>query len=136
MSIEILQKTNDGEDLAPHHLSLLQSAVNGFLTEAGDVAFCELYQLVKTGYKKPFFHGIENMTIDHIGYVYWKGKQVEHYNLPWGYSEEAKKHAEELASRCSHLESLNVPVSCTAAIWRWEQYQNQKPEVFAGYQGA
>ena len=123
----ILQQTHDGEDLAPEHLSLLQSAVNGWLTETGEVAFDALLASVKAGYSRPWFHGIEHLTIDHVGYVYWKGQNVEHFDFrdwhdkPYAYGPEGKAAAEEVADRCRQLETAGVPVNTTTAIWKWPQ---------------
>lgn len=120
----ILSNTNDGDDLTPEHLKLVEGAVNGNLTMLGFELFLELYQNFQNGYKKPWFHGIENLTIDHEGYVYWKGQHVEHYTLSWAFSDKAKQQAKELADRCLHLEKHNVPVSIRTAIWTWENYAN------------
>jgi len=119
---EILRRTRDGEDLSPEHLWMVQEMVNGRLNELGEQEFEKLYQLALQGYKKPWFHGIENLTIDHAGYVFWKGKVVEHYNSPWKWSAEAKAAAEDLARRCRHLESLGVEPTTTSAVWEWEKY--------------
>jgi hypothetical protein len=55
-AIEVLQLTNDGDDLGPHDLSLLQSAVNGHLTEEGLAAFDQLHERCKSGsYQRPFY---------------------------------------------------------------------------------
>jgi hypothetical protein len=123
MACEILQKTNDGNDLDPRHLKLVEMAVNGSLNDKGYAAFRELFESVKAGYKPPWFHGIENMVRRQTGYVYWKGKAVEHYDSPWAYSPEAKKSAEELADRCRYLESIGVEVNTGNAIWQWEKYK-------------
>ena len=120
VAIEILQKTNDGDDLDPQHLKLLELAVNGFLNDNGEAAFKELYTSVKTGYKKPWLHGVENLTIDHIGYVRWRGKRVEHYDISWAYSAEAKIAAQELGRRCLILESRREIPTTHNAIWTWE----------------
>jgi hypothetical protein len=79
-SIEIIRATHDGDDLAPPDLKLVELAVNGWLNEAGEVAFAELLANVRRGYKPPWFMGIEHMTRDHQRYVYWKGQRVEHYD--------------------------------------------------------
>ena len=121
-AIEILRATNDGDLLSPIDLSLLQSAVNGWLTEAGETAFYQLLERTRTGYRAQWFHGIEHLTIDHEGYIYWKSSQVEHYTPSWAYSEEAHNNAKELAERCRHLEATNVPVNTTNAIWHWEKH--------------
>ena len=121
MAIEIIQSTHDGDDLAPEHLSLVQSAVNDWLTAEGKLAFEQLYESVKKGYVKPWFHGIENLTRDHEGYVYWKGQRVEHYSPSEAYSDKARTSAEELADRCRQLEAKGKPVNVTTAIWRWPE---------------
>jgi len=120
MACDILQRTNDGDDLDPIHLKLIEDAVNGFLNEKGIEYFKEIHKSVISGqYKKPPFHGIENMTIDHIGYVHWKGVIVEHYTLSWAYSEEAHKSALELERRCKILESRGIIPDTNSAIWNW-----------------
>jgi len=116
---EILHKTRDGDDLSPPDLYLLQEMVNDRLNEAGKRAFEELYQNVLKGYKPPWFHGIEHLTRDHVGYVLWKGKRVEHYDSPWAYSADAKKNAEEVASRCRILESRGETPTTQNVIWTW-----------------
>jgi len=123
MAITILQKTNDGDDLDPMHLKLVELAVNDFLNEEGKATFRKLFDDVNKGYEPPWFHGIENMRRSQQGYIFWKGKEVEHYDSPWAYTLDGKKSAEELAVRCRHLESIGVAVSTSTAIWRWEQYQ-------------
>src|SRR6266849_4844698 len=76
-AIEILQRTHDGDDLAPEHLKLIELAVNDVLTEIGQVAFEQLYTQVTGGtYVEPWYHDIEYLRKDHHGYVYWKGIQV------------------------------------------------------------
>jgi len=118
LACEILQKTNDGDDLDPRDLKLVENAVNGFLTEAGYQAFQELHQKVLNGYTPRWFH-VEHLTRNHIGYVYWKGHRVEHYDSPWAYSPEGKKAAEELARRCRILEAEGQELNVNTAIMRW-----------------
>ena len=119
-SCEILQKTRDGEDLSPWHLKLVELAVNDFLSEKGKEHFQELYASVLAGYKKPWFWGIEHLTIDHTGYVYWKGKQVEHFSYPADKVEESKQEAMELAHRCRILEDQGKVPTTATAVWSWE----------------
>jgi hypothetical protein len=120
LSIKILQKTNDGDDLEPWHLSLLENAVNNNLTEAGWERLIKIHDEVLAGtYKKPWFHDVENLTVDHVGYVYWKGIEVEHYTHP--YRPANKSCAEELGVRCRYLESKSIPVNTRSAIWRWHE---------------
>ena len=51
-AIEILQATNDGDDLIPNHLKLVEDAVNGFLNEDGLKVFQILLETVRGGYFK------------------------------------------------------------------------------------
>ncbi len=59
-------------------------------------------------------------------YIYWKGHQVEHYEIPWAYTEEAHKSAIELARRCQILESKGIEPTVNSAIWRWEESENSQ----------
>ena len=119
-AIAILQATSDGDRLAPLDLKLVENAVNGFLNEEGIKVFNQLHETIAAGkYKQPWFHGIEYMTIDHVGYIYWKGAVVEHYEPPWAYSKEAKENAQELKRRCDILESKGIPLNITTVIWNW-----------------
>jgi hypothetical protein len=124
MSIEILQRTHDGDALDPRDLALIQCIVNAGpydVTEAGEVAFDDLYRrATEEEYVKPWFYDIEYLTRDHIGYVYWKGRQVEHFDYREDYDGE-RKAALELARRCRILEARGVKPTSTTAIWKWEE---------------
>jgi hypothetical protein len=124
MIIEILHTTNDGNDLSPQHLKLVEIASNNNLSEAGEVALYELYSNVKKGYTKPWFLGIEHMTRDQDGFVYWKDTQVEHYDHDhWcseGYEAQMFNDAKELSRRCLILESAKLEVNSSNVIWNWD----------------
>lgn len=119
-AIAILKNTNDGDDLSPLHLSIVEYAVNGHLNERGMEVFNTIHADVMAGtYKKSWFHGIEHLTNDHEGYVYWKGQHVEHYSFS-DYERE-EQAALELARRCRILEEEGQPVNSTTAIWKWDR---------------
>ena len=112
-------------NLSPDHLYILQEAVNGHLNETGQKLFKDIHRDVISGkYKMPWFHGIENMTIGHQGFVFWKGKEIEHFNPGWAYSKEAKLNAKELKDRCCHLEKISVQINTATVIWNWEKHQS------------
>lgn len=114
-AIELLKLTHDGGSLSPTHLSLLQSACNGILTEEGEVAFEELYRRVKSGtYELSWMCGVQHLTQDHQGYVYWRGRHVEHYS--YTDFEQKREAAERLAQRCLSLEAKGFPVNARTAI--------------------
>jgi len=52
-ALEIIIATNDGDDLAPQHLKLVEMAVNGFLNDKGQQAFEDLLANVRSGYTPP-----------------------------------------------------------------------------------
>ena len=128
--IEIVRATHDGDDLAPPDLKLVETAVNGWLNEAGEVAFAKLLANVRSGYKPPWFMGIEHMTRDHQRYVYWKGIQVEHYDHDvWqqdGWRERMKADAKELARRCRWLEENGKVVNTANVLAKWEELPEQQ----------
>jgi len=113
-AIEIIEATEDGEKLHPRDLKLVENAVNGFLTEAGLEAFAELYRKVTAGeYVGPFeapYFGIEGLTIDPTGFVYWRGVRVDHYNPGWCWGEEARAQAQAMAARCLRYEAAGLEV--------------------------
>jgi hypothetical protein len=91
-AIVILEKTRDGDDLDPKLLGLVELAVNGNLNNVGKDAFEGLYlEVVKGIYKRPWFHGVEHLVIDHEGYVYWKGNKVEQFTLRFAYTDSARE---------------------------------------------
>ena len=120
---EILSATKDGDLLSPYHLDVLQTAVNNQLSPRGQELFDALYTDVTSGQytdpksaKFPWMYGIENLTQDHEGYVYWRGKQVEHYSYSSSHRDEAIAAAKKLASNCILLEEKGFPVNSRTAI--------------------
>jgi len=111
-SLEILRLTDDGESLDPFHLGLVEAAVNNNLTEIGIETFQRLRADVTAGkYAKPWLCGVEFVTRDLQGYVYWKGVAVEHFTFSAIGPERLKPMTESLARKCLHLEKLGLPVT-------------------------
>lgn len=104
-AIEILRATTDGDALAPSHLALVQLAVNDRLNDAGKLAFYELLANVRSGYRPPWFHDVPHMTIDHQGYVRWKGTAIEHFSCRYAYTADAKDYVRRLAAQRIALET-------------------------------
>lgn len=121
-AIEILRKTRDGEDLDPKHLKLVECAVNGLLNQTGMHIFNELLENVRSGYVRPWFHGVKHITRDHQGYVRWKGISIEHFSGTYAHSDEAAKALRELARRCAILESQGVVPDTNSVVWRWVEH--------------
>lgn len=117
-AIEILRRTADGRELSPMHLGIVQAAVNDRLTPNGKLEFAALYEEVCNGtYRKlnQSLFGIRHLTRDHEGYVYWRGKRVEHFSHSDVQS--MQEAAIRLAEQCRALEAKGFPVTGRTAIW-------------------
>lgn len=130
MALEILKKTNDGEDLCLRHYWLVENAVNKKLNNRGSDEFKKLYQTIISGkYKRPFLHGIKHLTVSSKASVCWKGIPIELYDYVFVFSKEGKEAVRELAKRCRHLENIGVKVDATNIGWHWSKYKNRKKAV-------
>jgi hypothetical protein len=121
--VKILQLSNDGNDLAPGHLFLCQQCANAKEPDPesdGELDYV-LAALERGDYKKPWLLGVEHLTKDHQGYVYWKGKEVEHYTFHEDYDHSRERAAAlQLARRCRALEHHDKPVNTNTAVWLWQ----------------
>jgi len=121
-SLEILERTRDGNDLEPFHLSLVQAAVNNHLTARGVEAFQRLYDGVASGqYTKPWLAGVEHVTRDHQGYIYWKGSRIEHFTFSVMDADQLRQTTQRLAEKCRHIEALGLPVCGRSYFNDWLQ---------------
>jgi hypothetical protein len=133
LALEIIHATKDGSTLAPQHLKLVESAVNGFLNKQGEKAFRQLHADVLSGaYRRPWFKGIENLLLDEVGYVCWKGHTVEHFELPYAYSDGSTAYAQEIARRCAILDAHGVVPTTHAIVWWDKTLKLLPPEVRQG----
>lgn len=116
-NLYILENTHDGNDLAPCHLHLVEGSSNHNLSKKGRKALTDLYKSVISGYTKPFYHGVENMTQDLEGYIYWKEIRIEHYSFDE--YEEADIAIKKLESECKTIESKGLEVTSLrlSALW-------------------
>lgn len=114
----ILQLTDDGDNLSSSDLSLVESAINGFLTPRGEVVLYQLkHRCENNEYELPTFCGVENLTRGKGDdrSVFWKGIRVEHYDHDFwqekGWQERMTKDAQHLGKVCQHLEDNNIEVT-------------------------
>jgi hypothetical protein len=124
MVIAILRATDDGDELDPVDLKLVELAINGNLNASG---LGRLYALQQNatkpeGYTVPWLFGIEHLTIDLDRNICWKGVAVEHFDHGvWqrpGWREQMRTDAEAVATRCRELEAAGIqPTLTTATDW-------------------
>lgn len=111
--IEILSLSNDGDALDPRDLRLVEEVVNSgkdALTQKGQERWNSLLRDLRGGgYRRPWLYGIEHLTQDHQGYVYWKGVSVEHYSHRD--AEAGRRDASKLSEVCQFIERTGKAVS-------------------------
>jgi hypothetical protein len=120
-ALDILRRTDDGNQLTPFDLWLVQEAVNERLNERGRTALRVLWDRVDAGYNVGWLHGIEHLVMAPDGYVRWRGEIVEHYDECLRTSVDGCRQAHEIARRCSDLEERGQPVKSTTAVWAWRE---------------
>ena len=121
-ALAVIRGTRDGNDLAPEHLKLVELVVNGRAQDDMLAALDRLYEdVVADRYRPPWFHGLEHLTRDLDGYVYWKGQEVEHYAAYYAHSEKGARKARVLAQRCRYLEAVGAPINSEVTVWRWQE---------------
>lgn len=123
---DILQNTNDGNDLSRFDLKMVENLINGFLNDEGFKYMQNLHKQVMSGtYKIPFFHGIENFIQDQEGFVYYKGKRVEHYSFR-DYKDE-EYALRDLERYCKLLEKYGIKPN-GSSIWYSSEFQRLEKE--------
>lgn len=122
-ALEILELTNDGDALSGGDLKVVEMACNDALNEDGLVYLDQLLDKCRKGYTLPWLFDIPNLTRDQEGYVYWKGREVEHYSSPHSDEERTRlmAYARRLAEQCDLMDRKGIPVNGrTAMDWhRW-----------------
>lgn len=70
---------------------------------------------------EPLYGLDERLRIEYDGYVYWKGRQIEHYSGSLLYdTEKSRAEARKLIHRCETLEARGEEVNTVNVIWKWE----------------
>ncbi len=124
MVLSILRGTDDGDNLAPDDLCLVDNAVNNNLTPEGIRALQQLHENATKaqGYTAPYLFDIEQLTIDQDRFIRWKGVAVEHFDHGFWkqphWRERMKADAEAVTAFCRELESSGIqPTLETARDW-------------------
>jgi hypothetical protein len=65
--------------------------------------------------------GVEHVTRDHQGYIYWKGSRIEHFTFSVMEEDQLKHTTQRLAERCRHIEALGLPVCGHSYFNDWLQ---------------
>lgn len=69
----------------------------------------------------PLYGLDERLRIEYDGFVFWKGREIEHYSGSALYdTEENKAEARDLIHRCETIETRGQEVNSRSVIWNWE----------------
>jgi len=68
----------------------------------------------------PLYGIDERLRIEYDGYVFWKGREIEHFSGSLlEDSEHSRATALELIRRCEALEARDAEVNTTSVVWNW-----------------
>jgi hypothetical protein len=113
-ALQVLRATDDGDELAPRDLWLLERVVNhgrGRLGARDLARWNEVVDLTsRNAYGQSWLHGVEHLTKTQQGNVCWKGCSVEHYSFG-DRLEEERAAAHRLGACCRFLEANGREVS-------------------------
>lgn len=67
-------------------------------------------------------YGVDDrLRIEHDGFVFWKGHQIEHYSGDaLNGTDENRKQARELIRRCELIEERGDEINTFAVVWDWK----------------
>ncbi len=117
----ILKRSSGGAALLPEDRLLLDLAKKRYLNEKGEAAVFALHKSILEDRYHCWFHGIRHLTIDVMGYVYWKGHLVECYRPKWAQTKTASKYANEIARRCRVLEKKGIVCDLRTVVVEWKE---------------
>ena len=70
----------------------------------------------------PLYGMDERLRIESDGYVFWKGREIEHFSGSALFdTDENKTQARELMRRCEILEGRGEAVNTTSVVWTWKE---------------
>ena len=83
----ILRQTDEGYNIAPHELKLVDCALQGYVHDDSQEQLDFFYTAVMDGsYQYPWPMGVEHITLAHSGDIRSKGQLVAHFNPTTAYS--------------------------------------------------
>ena len=122
LAIDILRASNDGNDLDPVALHLVEVAANGRLNEKGVQLLTTMCEKLRQGTWRPFWlHGIPQLSAKADGTVLWRMRHPV-ATLPNPLDPEHSGYLLTLAERCRHLEALGLAPSVARVGYYWHRY--------------
>ena len=112
-ALAIIQHSNEGRDLDPLHLRMVELACNKQFSRIDLKVLDQLYQqvVIHKDYQKPWLAGVPFMRVDHAGYIRYKGQVVEHYSLDEMLTADIRDQVVTLQQACLQMESAGIPIT-------------------------
>ena len=111
----ILDHSEGGRALLEPHRLLVRKALHDTVSHDGEDVLEWLHESVTRGtYRKEFFWGIEHLTRDAKGLLFWKEHLIGRFMLV--NDEQDEKTAQRVAARCRELEAKGFPISSRALL--------------------
>lgn len=130
--LAILEKDPDGTQMAPGHVGFVVYAMQNELDGGQKQQLDELYRQVIGGtYHKPWHLGVEHMTIDGDGIVYFKGQVAEYYNRNLMNMLNMRSDLVQLQQECLFLEAKGIPITASSSLSCNWPLQGDYAEEFA-----
>lgn len=115
----IERAADNGDRLTPEHYQLVEWASLGVpLSPEKQMELDGLYKKLPE-YTPPFLHGVEHITIDHKGTVYYKGVEVDVTAPVWAATLGARADALRLQDQCRYLESRGIQPCIKELMFNW-----------------
>lgn len=139
---EIKRYTNKGNTLVNPHRYAIDCINNGWEDEFNLAMLNQAYKQIKEGtYEKlkNCHFGVEHMTMDGDGFIYYKGQHIEHFAYESSEWFKEWKVTLTAARICKLLEEKNIPINWATFCINVNQYltpeeiracENVKPEIF------
>jgi hypothetical protein len=113
----ILERTEDGRELLEPHRRLVHKALTETVSRTGADVIEWLDESTERGtYRTEFFMGIEHLTRDVKGLLFWKSHPIGWFSPDAGECDE--EMAQRLAVRCRKLDAKGFPITSRAVLCR------------------
>lgn len=136
--LAILEKDPDGTQLAPGHVGFVVYAMQNELDSGQKKQLDDLYRQVTGGtYQKPWHLGVEHMTVDGDGIVYFKGQVAEYYNRNLMNMLNMRSDLVNLQQACLFLEEKGGPITASSSLFcSWPLHGDYAEEFARNRQAA
>lgn len=113
MALEILQHSDEGKNLDPVHLTMVEFACNCALDQRRISSLYDLHRavVINKDYKTTCFAEREHVTIDWSGRVYYKSQLIDQFLLDRFAHEDAKVLMKRIEQTCLQMEKDHITVN-------------------------